>query len=212
MRGEHTKRYESLETCKGSSPHARGTHDKIHAGNIKNGIIPACAGNTMTCTIPGRSARDHPRMRGEHSGVNVLKFSVGGSSPHARGTLIRRRQGRRGQGIIPACAGNTACMNGCKAGNRDHPRMRGEHRYSLVLVWRAKGSSPHARGTRRSCWSCGSFSGIIPACAGNTQMPQSVMQSSWDHPRMRGEHPYALAWDVEALGSSPHARGTHTSV
>ena len=51
--------------------------------------------------------------------------------------------------------------------------------------------------------------GIIPAYAGNTS---AVSRSSWqagDHPRVCGEHIYAVPHLPQALGSSPRMRGTH---
>ena len=56
-------------TCRssaGSSPHARGTPRVTLKSTMPSGIIPACAGNTPSHSSGGTSARDHPRMRGEH--------------------------------------------------------------------------------------------------------------------------------------------------
>ena len=48
MRGEHQSAYCWRAAPTGSSPHARGTLIHQAKGNIMIGIIPACAGNTMT--------------------------------------------------------------------------------------------------------------------------------------------------------------------
>ena len=48
-------------------------------------------------------------MRGEHQITNVLLDNLPGSSPHARGTPGKHSIKWSGTGIIPACAGNTAC-------------------------------------------------------------------------------------------------------
>ena len=75
---------------------------------------------------------------------------------------------------------------------RDHPRMRGEHRFESVSSLHEWGSSPHARGTLLGL-SCGvSLEGIIPACAGNTGLCEVGCYDEW--------------------GSSPHARGTRGDV
>ena len=66
MRGEHNSGRDAQVTNAGSSPHARGTQYTISTCHGKDGIIPACAGNTF---FPDKRAgvhRDHPRMRGEH--------------------------------------------------------------------------------------------------------------------------------------------------
>ena len=49
--------------------------------------------------------------------------------------------------------------------------------------------------------------GIIPACAGSTDLASSCKLFEWDHPRMRGEHMAAPFWMPLMRGSSPHARG-----
>ena len=168
----------------------RGEHvdiERLSRGNP--GIIPACAGSTVswslhtshiqgssphargargTCSIRPVCLRDHPRMRGEHL--------------HVRPAL------HVAQGIIPACAGSTSfveTVTPAPAGSSphargaptarqtrppppwDHPRMRGEHAVRLGLVARDRG--------------------IIPACAGSTHPCPNCMT----HPP----------------GSSPHARG-----
>ena len=51
--------------------------------------------------------RDHPRVRGEHPGLELLEDRDRGSSPRARGARDRRRSIRSTMGIIPACAGST---------------------------------------------------------------------------------------------------------
>ena len=66
-------------------------------------------------------------MRGEHLAKTSSLFSIGGSSPHARGARRQYVDTETTMGIIPACAGSTlACGADC-AVDRDHPRMRGEH-------------------------------------------------------------------------------------
>ena len=69
------------------------------------------------------------------------------------------------------------------------------------------GSSPHARGARRTGGGAVDHAGIIPACAGSTSSTRLIASSSGDHPRMRGEHSCTTLRDVPILGSSPHARG-----
>ena len=148
-------------------------------------------------------------MRGEHfSGVSVSIFTKG-SSPHARGTLGDEKQYFDGRGIIPACAGNTRCFPVLSRARWDHPRMRGEHAMFLNPSAMVSGSSPHARGTQRRVPEHQCRYGIIPACAGNTNLDVNFDVIGGDHPRMRGEHHGLIERDVENAGSSPHARGTH---
>ena len=86
--------------------------------------------------------------------------------------------------------------------------MRGEHPPFQDLFNSQEGSSPHARGTPHASLATPIFAWIIPACAGNTDWNALPNRIGWDHPRMRGEHQSGQWEDGQALGSSPHARGT----
>ncbi len=72
--------------------------------------------------------------------------------------------------------------------------MRGEHPDPMVLSWAIWGSSPHARGTLIGVERVDGASGIIPACAGNTDAEYEIQAMQWDHPRMRGEHMWRVMW------------------
>ena len=148
MRGEHFLATQAGYQGRGSSPHARGTLVMASCTSLTMGIIPACAGNT--------------------DGSYEDMTEVGGSSPHARGTPTARPANTRQAGIIPACAGNTRRPAPSRPSIRDHPRMRGEHMTIKTRFLPGRGSSPHARGTPSDAASLFRFSGIIPACAGNT--------------------------------------------
>ena len=111
MRGEHFIIHAHRGSYRGSSPHARGT-PVVDAEIVDQlGIIPACAGNTRSRRAVRAWKRDHPRMRGEHICSVICVTLYPGSSPHARGTPVRRMGSFRSSGIIPACAGNTTCRN-----------------------------------------------------------------------------------------------------
>ena len=207
MRGEHRVKKQGGKPEKGSSPHARGALQRENVVEKQLGIIPACAGSTMTLGTPMVGVGDHPRMRGEHTACTAPSLTRGGSSPHARGALCPLCGWGTLPGIIPACAGSTSCRATTTSRRRDHPRMRGEHTKSGLSGMVLPGSSPHARGaqinaTRR----CGQ-NGIIPACAGSTPTRSISRLWTWDHPRMRGEHPLLGAGVDVVQGSSPHARG-----
>ena len=120
----------------------------------------------------------HPRPRGEHAPSELPSCTrPRGSSPPARGTHFMSPRLRLSSRFIPARAGNTMRSRGsrpyyvtdrfipARAGNtsdrslsprdRVHPRPRGEH-LDVLRPARAgntsscHGSSPPARGTRRS--------------------------------------------------------------
>ena len=55
MRGEHLLAGYRRQVTWGSSPHARGTPSCLAIFKILSGIIPACAGNTLTGLRAGSS-------------------------------------------------------------------------------------------------------------------------------------------------------------
>ena len=91
-------------------------------------------------------------------------------------------------GIIPACAGSTSVPIIGPPPIRDHPRMCGEHAMAVQGKPIRPGSSPHVRGALTQCVVRHDFLGIIPACAGSTNMVDSWYDQVRDHPRMCGEH------------------------
>ena len=112
-------------------------------------------------------------------------------------------------GIIPACAGSTRSKPICAFFDRDHPRLRGEHRGELLLALPLLGSSPLARGAHVVAKIAAKKSGIIPACAGSTFFRDSLANGCKDHPRLRGEHWARFGRLRRWKGSSPLARGAH---
>ena len=75
---------ESLEQ-RGSSPHVRGALNRACAVCAVVGIIPACAGSTVSVPNTTPQSWDHPRMCGEHPRPGVARQHERGSSPHVRG-------------------------------------------------------------------------------------------------------------------------------
>ena len=153
-------------------------------------------------------SRDHPRVCGEHAISTKSTLGTTGSSPRVRGTRHQRHADRQRVGIIPACAGNTTGAYMFHVPCRDHPRVCGEHRHSSADPCTGAGSSPRVRGTpNATCW-IGYPTGIIPACAGNTQYKSLISETNGDHPRVCGEHLPDTITTSKPKGSSPRVRGT----
>ena len=187
IRGEHRAVQRPTRAPVGSSPHTRGAPQPAHTGDDHVRIIPAYAGSTGAGAAVLTARRDHPRIRGEH-------------------TAGARDDGPRG-GIIPAYAGSTSRPRRNLQCKQDHPRIRGEH-----MPWgegekQHPGSSPHTRGARSISTSRRPETGIIPAYAGSTIPARPTRRRRRDHPRIRGEHIRAKAYDPNRSGSSPHTRG-----
>ena len=155
------------------------------------GIIPAYAGSTTSTAPTPPWRRDHPRIRGEHPGVESRRRFLGGSSPHTRGARRAAQPKRQFHGIIPAYAGSTSPASAASSAVLDHPRIRGEH---------SRPGAPRPGGGR-----------IIPAYAGSTAHRASDAALMADHPRIRGEHRRSRRPSRLAEGSSPHTRGAPRS-
>ena len=112
-----------------------------------DGIIPACAGNSLHTLAWQTNTRDHPRVCGEQERSCLLFAMALGSSPRVRGTECMDDIDEVGQGIIPACAGNSKSNTRSCYALWDHPRVCGEQvslSGSGKWTW---GSSPRVRGT-----------------------------------------------------------------
>ena len=193
----------------GSSPHTRGApHARAHRSQCR---------------------RDHPRIRGEHVGLLLLRVRGlriipayagstararrpptlrGGSSPHTRGAPRAPRPPRAHVGIIPAYAGSTSQGWFPCCGCGDHPRIRGEHAGEVAAAHVLAGIIPAYAG------STGYFL-QWPAFHGGSSPHTRGAPSGWgpgsstrrDHPRIRGEHIARLVPLLWLWGSSPHTRG-----
>ena len=196
VRGEHPAVQTARRGPAGSSPRARGALETGKSGGTVEGIIPACAGSTPTCWALSTSRRDHPRVRGEHACPPGGLVIDPGSSPRARGALPHAARQLPERGIIPACAGSTSTATRANSSAWDHPRVRGEHVCSPIFSTRYGGSSPRARGARRTCDRTSYRQGIIPACAGSTTARLPCWCSRWgSSPRARGARSLHLRGD-----------------
>ena len=146
-------------------------------------------------------------MCGEHDTTCTRSPRDTGSSPHVRGAHSTRPSAHCRTGIIPACAGSTLKVSGRLRFAWDYPRMCGEHRNIIACICVSLGSSPHVRGARRPRQPGIRPNGIIPACAGSTQVRLRRRPWTEDHPRMCGEHRSGFNALFFLTGSSPHVRG-----
>ena len=111
----------------GSSPHTRGARSTGSSRRCRRRIIPAYAGSTVPVSVTPVSRWDHPRIRGEHGGVDYRSAEAWGSSPHTRGAQPAGAVAVAELGIIPAYAGSTFLPHPRRPRCEDHPRIRGEH-------------------------------------------------------------------------------------
>ena len=151
----------------GSSPHGRGTLVRLDHGQVPRRIIPARAGNAPPAPSANCRPPDHPRTGGERASPDARRSLRNGSSPHGRGTPLGRVQRPDMPRIIPARAGNAGTIQRTTLPTSDHPRTGGERGRQAPHMSAGRGSSPHGRGTHKTCRRELGIRRIIPARAGN---------------------------------------------
>ena len=195
----------------GSSPLARGLP---HAGQIDRygrGIIPARAGFTGQGVAVDPLGGDHPRSRGVYETAGSATSHRCGSSPLARGLRLPHAPVPRGFRIIPARAGFTSRPRPRPGGREDHPRSRGVYPPPPPPPREDVGSSPLARGLLGRVHHRRLLRRIIPARAGFTSCMTTCPRSRSDHPRSRGVYGCPRSRAASERGSSPLARGLHST-
>ena len=85
--------------------------------------------------------------------------------------------------------------------------MGGEKRFLPAVLRSERGSPPRGRGKDPICMSMFCLFGITPAWAGKRSSYVSVINHTWDHPRVGGEKLDDLQAMFQRLGSPPRGRG-----
>ena len=109
----------------GLSPLARGNHSCSALDASAVGPIPARAGQPPHCASHAHGHRAYPRSRGATAWPGSAAGCAGGLSPLARGNRQAHRQALRGQGPIPARAGQPHHSARRCGRIRAYPRSRG---------------------------------------------------------------------------------------
>ena len=146
-------------------------------------------------------------FRGEKMCGSCQMSQTSGSPPLARGKVVLEHDYRVKQGITPACAGKRIPFMECARQIQDHPRLRGEKKWDKMVVLKAMGSPPLARGKELVNSHHPNFKGITPACAGKSLSQLFGRTESADHPRLRGEKLLPGEFCGAYAGSPPLARG-----
>ncbi len=149
-RGEHAGDLVERRRLRGSSPLARGALITPAALHSLARLIPARAGSTSSSGAARSRPPAHPRSRGEHRRLRLHREANHGSSPLARGAPPGSIRPHISDRLIPARAGSTAGGAGLWLERPAHPRSRGEHKRLPGVSIDGHGSSPLARGARRT--------------------------------------------------------------
>ena len=133
------------------------------------------------------SSWDHPRVCGEKSSYRFFIMLLRGSPPRMRGKVSA-------EDFKPQTGG-------------DHPRVCGEKPLQSSVNCTMEGLPPRMRGQVISSLQCDFLSGIIPACAGKSFWPCTVLPRCRDHPRVCGEKNKFQTHGGPVEGSPPRVRG-----
>ena len=74
------------------------------------------------------------------------------------------------------------------------------------------GSTPHARGSTAKTKIHADFAGVYPACAGIHPDAGAAKGTGIGLPRMRGDPPVWRGWTIPDRTSTPHARGSTSTI
>ena len=103
--GEKARTLIVQDEPQGSPPRMRGKVRAIVDAALEGGITPAHAGK-RACTTTGTTRRkDHPRVCGEKTWLQLYAIARQGSPPHVRGKGAPGNVSGAHNGITPACAG-----------------------------------------------------------------------------------------------------------
>ena len=166
VRGEKPRRLPSPLLASGSPPRARGKVLTTRIAMAARRITPACAGKSRRWAMAGKSALDHPRVRGEKHAPARVQTVAPGSPPRARGKGRECHVERMLPGITPACAGKRRLRSLRPLRRKDHPRVCGEKFARIAPAFSVRGSPPRVRGKGIRRLRSISLYRITPACAG----------------------------------------------
>ena len=130
-----------------------------------------------------------------------------GSSPRVRGKLRWNTNVSGWVRLIPARAGKTSASRTMRRRGAAHPRACGENTTSAAPSALPRGSSPRVRGKPGAEQLHQGVGGLIPACAGKTELGPRGSVSREAHPRVCGENSIGRWWPRGYPGSSPRVRG-----
>ena len=195
---------------KGLSPLARGNRYKDALGRMRQGPIPARAGQPRRHGRSPRAAWAYPRSRGATSISMARTLDMWGLSPLARGNRHHLAVSVVQVGPIPARAGQPSFQPRGSCCPWAYPRSRGATVHLSVGIARRKGLSPLARGNRQHADARVVRPGPIPARAGQPASRAASASSRGAYPRSRGATLLSWLALLLFLGLSPLARGNPT--
>ena len=191
----------------GLSPRVRGNRVDRGRRCVRQGSIPACAGEPQRQSLVCQRLGVYPRVCGgtpQH--IGVVTFTPG-LSPRVRGNHKYDGYAILDQRSIPACAGEPTLMPQPEHSITVYPRVCGGTAQVFNLPFGERGLSPRVRGNLNISYVCRYPVGSIPACAGEPSPLHDLSISHWVYPRVCGGTRYVQYPPVVVVGLSPRVRG-----
>ena len=98
---------------RGSPPRMRGKVCFLGCISVLTGITPAYAGKSYLIGTGLSDTKDHPRVCGEKTVLDLSRLVEQGSPPRMRGKVDNVRRGQAHPGITPAYAGKRCVFRSC---------------------------------------------------------------------------------------------------
>ena len=192
---------------KGLSPRMRGRHSRNPPGILRQGFIPAHAGQTRVGFPARRPRRVYPRACGADRSFFLVVWLLAGLSPRMRGRQTTSRTLGIHFGFIPAHAGQTKNVLFKKEKKWVYPRACGADALRSAATISGWGLSPRMRGRRSLPGERKQNFGFIPAHAGQTVLLPGGGRVHGVYPRACGADGSPFALGLTAGGLSPRMRG-----
>ena len=170
-------------------------------------ITPAYAGKSYLIGTGLSDTKDHPRVCGEKTVLDLSRLVEQGSPPRMRGKEVVFIDSYLVSRITPAYAGKRFDPIHRITFQRDHPRVCGEKITGGNLLPVNKGSPPRMRGKANKGFAFLDKVRITPAYAGKSSCSAYCGRGRKDHPRVCGEKRKCAAQHIRTLGSPPRMRG-----
>ena len=156
----------ALVRGRGLSPRVRGNPRLKMGRTLRDGSIPACAGEPCAGPGPWAGTAVYPRVCGGTLALRREHDDDGGLSPRVRGNPPQSSPETGAAGSIPACAGEPLECGPGMPTVWVYPRVCGGTLCEFRPCCYPYGLSPRVRGNRFQCYRLRDIQGSIPACAG----------------------------------------------
>ena len=192
---------------RGLSPRMRGNRPARSEPAIREGSIPAYAGEPAPAGVGIYLQGVYPRVCGGTLAGPHRQAAAGGLSPRMRGNQPRRQYGSYKVGSIPAYAGEPVLPGDYEGKVKVYPRVCGGTGRPAQNPLSERGLSPRMRGNRILTAAMPPYIRSIPAYAGEPSCYARQAEMELVYPRVCGGTPAGLRRTPGGGGLSPRMRG-----